>query len=99
MPYPQPYKKYRKGQGTRVQTWAAIKTKKEIDCLIVQDEILYPLEFKKTASPDKEDIGHFKTLEHLRQSVDERGAICLVETLLPITRKFLAIPIGLIGKG
>ena len=72
------------------------KDKKEIDMLIAQDEMLYPLEFKKTASPDKDDIRHFKVLEQLQKPVDEGGIICLVETLLPITKNFWAIPIGLI---
>lgn len=39
------------------------KDKKEIDLLILRDETFYPLEFKKTASPNKDDTRHFKILE------------------------------------
>ena len=32
---------------------------KEIDLLIIQDGKIYPLEFKKTASPGKSDVRDF----------------------------------------
>jgi len=72
------------------------KDKKEIDLLIVQDDMIYPLEFKKTASPDKKAIRHFKRLSSLQEQIEEGGVICLTETLLPITAKANAIPLGLL---
>lgn len=68
------------------------KDKKEIDLLIVQDNKIYPLEFKKTASPGKEDIRHFKALELLKMSVGEGGVVCLCNTLVPISEHLQAIP-------
>lgn len=72
------------------------KDKKEIDLLIVQDGTIYPLEFKKTASPDKKAIRHFKALSQFQERLGEGGVICLSETLLPITAEASAIPVGLL---
>lgn len=72
------------------------KDKKEIDLLIVQDEKIYPLEFKKTAAPNKNSIKNFNLLKKLRKPVEQGGVICLAETLLPITSDVSAIPVGLL---
>ena len=72
------------------------KDKKEIDLLILRDETFYPLEFKKTASPKKDDTCHFKVLESLRNPIGEGGVICFAETLLPLATDVSAIPVGLI---
>lgn len=72
------------------------KDKKEVDLLIVQDETLYPLEFKKTAAPDRNASRSFRALETLGKPIREGGVICLSETLLPITENVNAIPVGLL---
>lgn len=72
------------------------KDKKEIDLLIVQDNIIYPLEFKKSASPNKDSVRHFKALEHLNVSMGSGGVICLCDTLFPITEHTEAIPVYLL---
>ncbi len=72
------------------------KDKKEVDLLIVQDGMIYPLEIKKTASPDKRTVRHFSLLEQLKKPVKEGGVICLSETLLPITKTASSIPVGLL---
>jgi predicted AAA+ superfamily ATPase len=68
------------------------KDKKEIDLLIVKDNTIYPLEFKKTSKPNKDDIKNFHLLEKLGMQVGEGGIICLANTLLPITKTFSSIP-------
>lgn len=72
------------------------KDKKEIDLLIVQDGAAYPLEFKKTAAPDKAMARNFGLLEPLKMPVKEGGIVCLAETLLPIAKGVSAIPVGLL---
>lgn len=69
------------------------KDKKEIDLLIVVDGTVYPLEFKKTASPDKHAIRHFQVLEKLNMPIGTGGVISLVQQLLPLTATNSAIPI------
>ncbi len=68
------------------------KDQREIDLLIVQDGIAYPLEIKKTSSPSKDDIRHFGALERLGLPVGPGGVICLVEQPLPLTASTQSIP-------
>lgn len=70
------------------------KDKKEIDLLIVQDDTIYPLEFKKTANPNASTAQSFNVLEKFKKSIGEGGVICLVQTILPITAGVNAIPVG-----
>ncbi|MDL2290564.1 DUF4143 domain-containing protein [Desulfovibrio sp. OttesenSCG-928-F20] len=69
---------------------------KEIDLLIVQDGVVYPLEFKKTASPDKSAIRNFGILEKLRMPIGMGAVVCLVQQPLPLTEKVWSLPVGLI---
>ena len=70
------------------------KDRKEIDLLIVQDGTVYPLEFKKTASPRKNDVRHFSVLEKLKLPVGPGGVICLAEKALPLTASAQSIPVA-----
>ncbi|HEY3278665.1 MAG TPA: DUF4143 domain-containing protein [Syntrophorhabdaceae bacterium] len=72
------------------------KDQKEIDLLILQDGVVYPLEFKKSASPGKADARSFKTLEKLGLPIGPGGIICLTLQSLPITANVLSIPVGVI---
>lgn len=68
------------------------KDQKEVDLVIVQDGMVYPLEIKKTAAPGKDDIRHFGTLERLGLPVGSGGVISLVGQALPMTATVQAIP-------
>lgn len=72
------------------------KDKKEIDLLILKDQEIYPLEFKKTASPNKKIISQFDLLKKLKKPIQNGGVICLSETLLPLSQKHNAIPVSLL---
>jgi len=69
------------------------KDQKEIDLLILQDGKAYPLEFKKSASPAKEDVRHFRALERLKMPIGSGGIICLAEQSLPLTPSAQSIPL------
>ncbi len=69
---------------------------KEVDLLIVQDDIIYPLEFKKTANPSKDSSRYFDVLKNLGKKIGAGGVICLVPTLLPMSEGVNAIPVGLL---
>lgn len=68
------------------------KDRREIDLLLAQDGVVYPLEIKKTASPSRDDIRHFGALERLGLTVGPGGLICLAEQALPLTATAWAIP-------
>jgi len=70
------------------------KDKKEIDLLIVKDDVIYPLEFKKSDRVNKTTIQSFNVLEKLNKKIGPGGVICLVNQCLPITEKNFAIPVG-----
>ncbi|MHB8174370.1 MAG: ATP-binding protein [Nitrospirota bacterium] len=72
------------------------KDQKEIDLLIVRDGKIYPLEFKKTASPGKDAVRHFQALERLNMPVGPGGVVCLAEQPLPLTSNTTSIPVAAI---
>lgn len=72
------------------------KDQKEIDLLIIQDGTIYPIEFKKTASPDKNAVRHFQVLEKLKMPVSIGGVICLTGLSLPLSENAVSIPVGII---
>jgi hypothetical protein len=72
------------------------KDQKEIDLLIVQDGTLYPLEIKKSASPDKSAVRHFQVLQKLNMPIGPGGVICLSPHYLPLTATAYSIPVGVL---
>lgn len=72
------------------------KDKKEIDLLIIRDGTIYPLEFKKSSSPTRDDVRHFGVLEKLNMPVGDGGVICLTDRVIPLTEKNQAIPVGML---
>ncbi len=70
------------------------KDQKEIDLLILQDGTAYPLEIKKSASPEKKDVRHFQVLEKLKMPIGPGGIICLTEQHLPLTPSVQSIPVA-----
>lgn len=68
------------------------KDQKEIDLLIIQDGTVYPLEFKKSASPGKDAVRHFQVLENLAMPIGQGGVICLASQSLPLTSTASSIP-------
>ena len=67
--------------------------KVEIDLLIVQDGVFYPIEIKRTANPDKRMVKNFSILETMGKKVGYGSLICLTDTILPLTDKVSAISV------
>ena len=70
------------------------KEKNEIDLIIYKNNKLYPFEIKKTASPTKEMIKHFKCLEKTSKEVGTGGIICCYDVLMHLDEKNYIIPIS-----
>jgi len=66
---------------------------KEIDLLIVRDGTVYPLEFKKTASPGKAAARHFAVLAKLGLPVGTGAVLCLVQQALPLSTDVWSVPV------
>ncbi|MCY4427218.1 MAG: ATP-binding protein [Halieaceae bacterium] len=70
------------------------KDKKEVDLLIERDNTLYPVEFKKTASPSRSASKNFKVLNRLAKTIGPGAVICLKESAAPLSEEVTAIPAG-----
>ena len=66
----------------------------EVDLLFYRDGKLYPIEIKKTSSPNVKDAKHFGTLSTFFPTleVSEGGIICNAEELLPLGQKLKILP-------
>ena len=72
------------------------RDKREIDLVIVENGTLYPVEIKKTATPDKDMVKHFTALDRLKMPVGQGAIICAREIYGPITRDIFSVPVGYI---
>ncbi len=66
---------------------------KEIDLLIIENNIIYPIEIKKSANPSKSAIKHFNILNKTSFQIGEGGVICLIPQIIPIDKLNNFIPI------
>lgn len=67
---------------------------KEVDLLIEVGDVLYPIEFKKTASPSQNATRQFSVLNHLGKTIGPGAILCFVEHDVPLSQQVIAIPIG-----
>ncbi len=69
----------------------------EIDLLIEDGGVLYPIEIKKHADSDKSDVDAFKILDKIKNiKRGTGGVVCLYDTLSTIKGDDKAIPINLL---
>ncbi len=69
------------------------KDKVEIDLIINYDNILYPIEIKKGATPQKNWIKNFHILKKLGKEIGNGGIICNIDDVYPIDDKNNYIPV------
>jgi len=70
------------------------KDTKEIDLIIVSGQTIYPIEIKKTSSPNTDHIKNFHTLKKLNKKIGHGAVICLTDTFMPINKTASAIPVS-----
>jgi predicted AAA+ superfamily ATPase len=73
------------------------KDRQEIDLIIERDNIFYPIEIKRTASPQLNDVKTFELLKRNGLTVGKGAIVCLYENLLPLNKKVWIIPVGCLG--
>ena len=69
---------------------------KEIDLMIIENGILYPIEIKKSADPGWNAIKNFTVLESLQEEIGEGAVLCMSSMVVPIDSKNKMIPISVI---
>lgn len=66
---------------------------REVDLLIEVGDTLYPVEFKKTASPSQNAARQFNVLGKLGKPVGTGAVLCFVERDTPLSQQVMAIPV------
>ena len=69
------------------------KEQREIDLLIEQNGVLYPVEFKKTSHPGKEVLKNFAALENLNLPIGHGAVVSLADKHIPLTDHVDVVPI------
>ena len=69
---------------------------KEIDLLILRNNIIHPIEIKKSASPKTEAIKNFEVAEKFGMKVGNGGVICMKSDIFPIDKNNNYIPVELL---
>jgi predicted AAA+ superfamily ATPase len=67
---------------------------REVDLLIEVGDTLYPVEFKKTASPSQSVARQFTALDKMDKTIGPGAVICFVERDIPLSQAVTAIPAG-----
>lgn len=70
------------------------RDQREIDLLIEQNGIIYPVEFKKTAHPSLHTAKSFGVLDNLKKTIGLGAILCLKDSMVPLSREVNAIPVG-----
>lgn len=70
------------------------KDQKEVDLLIEQNNQLYPVEIKKTATPGLSAIKNFSVLKKLDKKIAPGAVLCLKSSDVPLSSEVWVIPIG-----
>ena len=71
------------------------KDMKEIDLILEKNNTLYPIEIKKHADPNIDDVRHFKVLDKFTNITIGQGAlISFYDNIINITNNIVNIPIS-----
>jgi uncharacterized protein len=71
--------------------------KNEIDLLISEGELLYPIEIKTTSDPTKFMIRAFRCIDNIpAKKVGTGAVICLAKELLPLADNVWIMPVQMI---
>ena len=69
---------------------------KEIDVFVEENNIIHPLEIKKSATPDKREVKKYSVLDKAELDRGSGGIVCMCEEPIPIDEKNCFIPSNLI---
>ena len=72
------------------------KDQQEIDLLVLEDQVVFPFEIKKSAAQGRDAVRHFRVLAADGMQVGTGGVLCLCRDLIPIDAKNWLVPVGLL---
>ncbi|MDR1196000.1 MAG: ATP-binding protein [Endomicrobium sp.] len=79
------------GEDARNMYFYRDSNKKEIDLILEKNMTLYPIEIKKTTSPDSNDYANFRILDHFKKTVGKGALLCLSPEIMPTPKKNVTI--------
>jgi predicted AAA+ superfamily ATPase len=89
-------KNYSYSQSKANLTYYRDANAKEIDIFVERDNLIHPLEIKKSANPDSREIRKFSVLGKVSVERGCGGIICMCEEVMPIDSQNSFIPCNLI---
>ncbi len=89
-------KSYSYSQNKVNMTYYRDSNAKEIDIFVEQNNLVHPLEIKKSANPDSREVKKFAVLDKASVEQGCGGIICMCEGVIPIDAKNCFIPCSLI---
>jgi predicted AAA+ superfamily ATPase len=89
-------KNYAYSQSKANLTYYRDANAKEIDIFVERDNLIHPLEIKKSANPDSRWIRKFEVLNKASAKQGAGGILCMCEEVMPIDSKNCFIPCNLI---
>ena len=72
------------------------KDQQEIDLLVLEDQVVFPFEIKKSAAPGRDAVRQFRALAADGMQVGTGGVLCLCREMIPIDAKNWLVPVGLL---
>ena len=69
---------------------------KEIDVFVEENNLIHPLEIKKSASPDRREIKKYSVLDKASIARGKGGIVCMCDEPIPIDAENCFIPSNLI---
>ena len=66
----------------------------ECDFVLYQDDTLYPVEIKKTATPSLNATSSFATLKRFDKKIGHGMVVCFVNGDVPLSKEVTALPVG-----
>jgi hypothetical protein len=69
---------------------------KEIDIFVEANNLIHPLEIKKSANPDRREVKKFAVLDKTAVRTGAGGIICMSAEVVPIDSRNCYIPCNLI---
>ena len=79
---------------TPVCSFLRTKDQYEVDLLIEQDGVIYPIECKKSASPSRHHLQGINALHQLQANAADAAVVCLVPNAMTLSARIQAVPIG-----
>jgi len=89
-------KNYSYSQTKVILSYYRDSNAKEIDLFVEENNVIHPLEIKKSANPDTREIKKFDVIDKIHLQRGSGGVVCMCEEVIPIDALNCFIPCNLL---